>query len=440
LRDVKKKRNNLNKILPTARKNISLESKVIAVLFILLFIYFILQPALYSPDTYSYIGGYIYRSPVYVIFLRIFQFIFGSFFDYSVVGFQLILGFSCIYIIYKNLSTLLKLKLWQKILVFLVLIFPYFPPLSIGNNITSEGISYPLYLVMISFAIDFLYREKDKSVYLFSIVFIVLSLTRGQFFIVAPILAFLFILRERKSIFSQKNILLLALILLIPFIANTLDKSYHKIIHGHFVTTPFSFVNAMTLPLFVSHKEDVESLKNKDHKVIFSKTHSTIEQLGLLNANIDKGNSEKYKIFHQNVPIICNQTFHKTGLDHYENVDTTPNKNAVLIEQASKEMLPILVSNNFRAYISLYFTSIQHGFKSIFALGFVLLIFIYSGFLSLKNFTIENGILFLSTLLIISNAMIVAFASHSIIRYLFYNYFFGIILLIILFRKITSKI
>jgi hypothetical protein len=48
--------------------------------------------------------------------------------------------------------------------------------------------------------------------------------------------------------------------------------------------------------------------------------------------------------------------------------------------------------------------------------------------------------LFLSTLLIISNAMIVAFASHSIIRYLFYNYFFGIILLIILFRKITSKI
>lgn len=409
------------------------------VIYLGLFGFFIFQPAIYSPDTNTYFRLHFYRFPGYGIFLRIFDLLFGSFFDFAVVAFQLVFGFVSIHILLKNLKQFLKLGPVVYFVLLAILIFPYFPPLLVGNNLCSEGLSYPLYLLLMSFAFDFLFREKSRRIIHLSVVFILLCLTRGQFIIVAPILAFVYILKERKYTVKKTRLFFLIVLLLLPLAAQVLDRTYHKVVHGFFVTTPFSYVNALTLPLYVSDKSDVEKLKTPAEKEIFLNTYKAIDSMGLLSSKVAGDATAKYTVFHNNFPWICNRNFHVPTMHYFEDTANRVGENVIMTEKAAKDMFPVLVMNNFKEYISLYFEGIFHGFKGILVSVSVLLLLLYSLVITIKKWSAANGFLLLALLLIVSNAMIVAFASHSIMRYLFYNYFFAVLVGFILFRKLTSK-
>ena len=116
-----------------------------------------------------------------------------------------------------------------------------------------------------------------------------------------------------------------------------------------------------------------------------------------------------------------------------------PNENAFAIEDACKAMTPKLIGAHFNEFIALYYTSIVHGFKSVFILFFVIALSILSLVRVVKRFGMNSGFVLLSTVLIISNAAIVGIASHSIMRYLFYNYFLGLLILIILLKKFIPR-
>src|SRR5690606_25858710 len=128
----------------------------------------------------------------------------------------------------------------------------------------------------------------------------------------------LYIFKERKNIFKRPNLLFAILLFILPIITQTLDKTYHKAIHGFFVTTPFSYVNALTLPLYVSDEEDASLMKTEDEKIIFKRTYKTIDSLGLLSSKVSGGESEEYKRFHNNFPWICNRSFHVPTMDYFE--------------------------------------------------------------------------------------------------------------------------
>jgi hypothetical protein len=267
-----------------------------------------------------------------------------------------------------------------------------------------------------------------------------LCLTRGQFILVATIVAFIFILKEKKNIFKRKNLIYILILFLLPIATKTMDATYRKMVHGYFVSTPYSYVNAIALPLYVSKKEDSKLIKDDEQRMLFARSFNRIDSLGLLESKVNGSAMEKYKGFHNNFPKICNQNIHDKGLKYYYLKDKIPGQNALSIEEACKEMLPVLISNNLRAYSSIYFAGMVHGFKSIFVLLFVIFVALFSGWKIIKDFSAINTLLFLSSLLIISNSMLVAFASHSIMRYLFYNYFLGFLIIILLLRKLTSKI
>ena len=410
------------------------------VIYLGIFIYFILQPTIYSPDTNTYFRVHFYRFPGYGLFLRVFDVVFGNFFDTAVVAFQLLFGFLSISIFGKTCKQLLKLNIPEHLALLILLTFPYFPPLLAGNNLTSEGLSYPLYLLLIAFSIDFLCNNQPKKLIPLSIAFTLLCLTRGQFIIVAPILVFLYILKERKNIFRRPKLFFVILLLLLPLLPQTADRIYHKAVHGFFVATPFSYVNALTLPLYVSEKQDAAFLKTEDEKIIFQRTYKTIDSLGLLSSKISGDATKKYKVFHDNFPWICNRSFHAPTMNYFENQANELGENVIMTEKAAKDMLPVLVKHNFKKYVSIYFQGVFHGFKGILIFGIVLLLFMYSLFATIKKWTVYNALLLLGTLLIFSNAFIVAFASHSIMRYLFYNYFFAVLSAIVLFRKLAQKV
>ncbi|WP_139856251.1 glycosyltransferase family 39 protein [Aequorivita sinensis] len=405
-------------------------------LYIGVFIYFVFQPPIYSPDTGSYWHLDVFRYPIYPLFLRGFEFIFGNNYWTAVVAFQLLFVLGSIQVFFKNISNLLKLNFVLELLLFAILLFPIFPPLLTANNLASEGLSYPLYLLLISFAIDFLFREKTKRIYFFSAVFIALALTRGQFVIIVPIIVFLLLLKHKKNIFRKSHLKYLLLLILLPIITNTLDATYRKAVHKHFITTPFTFTNALTLPLYISEKKDSSLFENPAHKAIFLKTYKRIDSLGLLSSKVKGDYSAKYQVFHDNFPYICNQSFHNIGREYYKD-ENDPFKSAIDTEIAAKQMFPELLKAHFKDYISLYYTSVMHGFYSVFIFIFFVIICIYSGLKCLKKFNLENGLLFFGSLLILSNALIVAVAVHTIMRYVFYNFAMAFIIIVLLSKKLT---
>lgn len=412
---------------------------LILLIYFFLFLFFLSKPAIISPDTYSYYHVDISRFPGYIVFLRAFHSVFGDFYDSFIVAFQILFGFLASFIIFKNCIKLFQLNHYLQIVLFIILLVPYFHPLSIGNNVASEGLAYPLYLLFISFSLDFLFKNQQKKLYYLSFTLLLLSLTRGQFIFTSLIVLLVYVFKVKKGFISKKQWLNIVILFLLPLTIQFSDQLFKKLVYGFFIPTQYSYVNAITLPLFVSKISDSLDINNKDNRNLFIMSFHRIDSLGLLSSKVEGSYSNKYKVFHNNFPLICNQNIHDQGRDYFKKIDSRPHVNSILTESACKAIFPILIKNNFKEWFLIYFTGLIHGYKSIFIFLYVILLFLYGSSLIIRHYNIENGILVLASLLVLSNSLIVALASHSIIRYLFYNYFLGFIATIIFIRKITTK-
>ena len=428
----------MSKLLSLLPKN-TLENKLLLLVFIGFFVFFIVQPPLFSPDTYSYLRADITRFPGYIIYLRLLQAVFGANFGIAAVAGHLVMGFAAVVYIFKNINSVWSLSNFVQVLLLGILLFPYFKPIEIAVNLTSEGLAYPLYLLFISFTIDFIFKDQHQKIGLIALAFLGLVLTRGQFVIVAPIIAVVFILKLKKHVLTLKRIGLFVFLLALPVLSGFADRAYRYVFYGHAETTPYSYVNAVALPLYVSSKEDALLLDDKDHQLIYRNSFQRLDSLQLLSSAVPGSYTDKYMRFHYNFPKICNQNIHDFGLRYYLDKGVPPPEHAFAIEAACKAMFPKLIAAHFSEWLALYYTSIVHGFKSVFVLFFVIVLALLSFWKALKKFTLRNGFVLLGTLLVLSNAMIVAVASHSIMRYLFYNYFIGMLILILLLKKFIPR-
>lgn len=408
--------------------------------FCITFIILISKPAIISPDTYSYLNADIVRLPVYIIISRSFKFLFQNNYEIILVGFQLLFNFISIYTVFFSLKSLLNFKLWARLVIVILLIYPLYTESYGVNNICSESIAYPLYLLVISFTFDFLFKDQVNKIFYIAITLILLALTRGQFFFISVLITLIYILKHKNSIFRRKHLLPIVILILLPFLISVLESTSKKIVYGYYVKTPYSYVNAVTLPLYVSDIKDSLEIDDKHYKNIFIKSFNTIDSLNLLSSKVNGRSKEKYKVFHDNFPIICNQNIHNYGRKYYFDLEGVRFKNSIQTEMACKRIFFTLLKNNFKEWIKLYFVSIIHGFfGSLLLFLFFALTLIYSGLKLLNVFSISDAIVFLGSSLIISNAMIVALACHSISRYLFYNYFLGFIIIVLIMRRIYSK-
>lgn len=392
--------------------------------YVFIFIYLSFQGAIYSPDTYSYLNANIYRSPGYPIFTRLIKLVFQDNFDFMIVVIQLILSLFAIHITFKKVSEILALDNYLKIGLFLLLVFPLFNPLLVANNICSEALSYPLYLVFITFSLDFLFKNNNKSIIYLSISYVALALTRGQFLLLPIIVAFIYVLKFKKSVLKRNYLAKLLLLLFIPFVTILMDKSYHKIKDGVFISTPFKYVNAMASAFYVSDANDVNLFQDQDLKNIFKLSHDfASENNWLMSSKKRDSYRDYYDHFHDNLGRICNQTFHTKGTQYYFNKNSSIVESRLNIELAGKSMFPILIKNNFKKWITLYYSNLVHGFKSVIVLILIIILILLSAFKLLKSYSDTYATILMFSALILLNALIVSFASHSIMRYLFYNYF-----------------
>lgn len=410
-------------------KNLSVSKYILFSVYLCIFLFCIINDPIYSPDTYSYLRSMPYRQLGYVIFLKGFSAVFGSYFDVVVVFIHAIFSLFAVHYFYSKMSSLFKLNIVLKIPLLAILLFPFFPPLSIANNLCSEGLSYGLYLLFIGIGMDMLFNTKHKNLKYFLIVYLALVFTRSQFVFSTLIFAGVYILIYRKSIFQRKHILHTLVLCGIIIIASITERTYHKLKDGFFKPTPLGYVSASTAPIYVSNKTDASLIVQKDYKEIFQISYDSLVKKDLL-LKPNQTPREDYLFFHDNLPKICNQTVLDQAVRYYstKKLPEGLSKKQVLSypffesEAACKVFTITLIKDNFKNWIQLYFTNISYGFYSPILLFFVIFMFFFSLIKTTVHYHKKYAILFLLSSLILSNALFIAFASHSIMRYLFYNY------------------
>lgn len=195
----------------------------------------------------------------------------------------------------------------------------------------------------------------------------------------------------------------------------------------------------MASALYVSNQGDVNNLENDDYKKIFNDCYSFIStNKWLLSSEERSSHAEDYEYFHKNLGKICNLTLHERGTAYFLNQNNTIVEARYHVEKAAKGMFPVLVKNNLKKWIRLFYSNLIHGFKLPLLFFSVLAIMFFSAFKSIKLSNKHVYIVLFFSALIISNALVVAFASHSIMRYLFYNYSLFFLILVSIFKYIKD--
>ena len=408
--------------------------------YICVFFYSIIQEAIYSPDTYSYLDANMFRHPGYVVFLRVFTSVFRNQYELFVVAFQLLFGLIATHFTIQRFSILFNFNYLTKIIALLILLFPFFEPLYVANNLCSEGLSYPLYVIFITLSFELIYNENQKKLKYLIIAYILLALTRGQFIFTPFLFAIVYFLKHRKESYKDFKFWRLTILFLAPLIVNLADRTYHKLKDGLFVQTPFTYINTAASAYFVSKDSDKSLFKNEDYKTIFIKCFTHLQENNLLHSSIKrKTNTEYYSYFHKNVPPIANLTVQKFGVEYYYyDKHLTIASSEFEADNAAKAATFILIKHNFKKWINIYYANLTHAFKSQILLLFIALIALFSFIKLVKQYNYKYAMLFLFSSLTISNAMLVAFASHSIMRYLFYNYIFIFLILITMIKQFKN--
>lgn len=410
-------------------KNLSKLTYALLLAYFTIFLYCVLTDPIYSPDTYSYLRAMPYRQFGYVIFLKIFTTVFSSYFDVAVVAVHTIFSLFSVHFFFTRVSKLFPLNTFLKILLLIILLFPFFPPLSIANNLCSEGLSYGLYLLFIAIGMDILFNKKHQLFKYYVIIYLLLVFVRSQFIFSTLIFAGTYFLIYRAFIFQKKHIINILVLCGVILIASLTERSYHQLKDGFFKPTPLGFISAATAPIYLSDQEDYKHFDDNDYREIFKNSYRLLTEKDLLYSPT-RTSEEDYKFFHDNLPKICNQTIMGEGLSFYFNkpipedwsINQANSYPYFATEQACKAYTKVLILNNFKKWSRLYYNNIVYGFMSPFILLFVVLMFFFGLIKTIQNNTKLYAIIFLLSSLILSNAMFIAFAVHSIQRYLFYNY------------------
>ncbi|MFP4845457.1 hypothetical protein [Winogradskyella sp. PE311] len=419
---------------------------ILLLAYLSVFVYCILSEPIYSHDTYSYLRAMPYRQLGYVIFLKTYSAIFGSFFDTAVVITHTIFSLAAVHFFFYKTSKLFQLNLYLKIPYIVILLLPFFPPLSIANNICSEGLSYGLYLIYITIGLDILFNAKQKSLKRYVIVYLALVFMRSQFIFSTLIFAGTYFLIYRKSIITRGHLIRVMLFCGVMLVASLTERTYHKLKDGFFKPTPLGFTSASTAPIYVSDTTDYNLIENEHYRQILKISYDTLNKKELF-PKADYSAKASYKFFHDNLPKICNQTVRVQGFDYYYKRPTPKDWSANQIasypffetEEACKEFTKVLIIDNFQKWLKLYYSNINYGFQSPLILYFIVCLFFFSLIKSYKNANKDNISLFLFSSLILSNAMFIAFAVHSIQRYLFYNYGLLFLILIIIINLLKRE-
>lgn len=393
-----------------------------------------------KPDSDGYLNAALIRSFGYPFFIAIHKFLFANSY-LTIIKFTqliLILGSSLVFI-----RTLQKYILSNKIylfLVFITLLLPVFFETKIANSILSEGFAYVLYLLFLSFFFTILFSKEVKiKHYVFGALTLFLLInTRGQFLFLIPLLIIVLALKHYKTrIQTKKLVTLFILILTIPILSILSDKTYHKVQHNHFISTPWTGIQLAALPMFISHESDSTLFKNKTEKKYFLHVYKELERENLLLSQLKKEVYD-FSFYAENYTNICNKTLSSYGEPFF--INEPQDIRTIKNDKITANIAVILFKEHFIKWSTFVFKNLYNGFYSIsnlFLLVFLTFISLLYYFKTKKKVFI---VLFILATLILFNLLLVSIVEPIIGRYIFYNNWVLFVIIAYLLEKSTLKL
>jgi len=393
---------------------------VIGILFLITFVAVLRKPTISFPDSTGYLNMMINRTPGYPIFLKLIKSIFGSKFEVALRFIQTAIGCFSIYFFIRKIRSIKLLNNLYCCALALVLLLPFLFSLRIGNSVLSEALSYSLYLIVIGYFIAFFVSKDKKELYYALPILGLLLITRYQFIYLIPV-AFLMIIwiNFKEKQWKQYRLLLL-LFLCLPIVTSLVDRTYHKVVHNHFVSTPWTGMNIITAAFYVSDAQDETIFEDVQEKQFFKNTYKDLTRKRLnINHLEERNNTDKTAVYIQEFASITMGPIFKNG-------------NAILDQTLSED----------EKYIALekMTTSLIYGFGGIKQVVLYLFILLCSFIGILKHNTKTYKILFLISMLFIGNLLLVAIGMHTIIRFTFYNDWVLFLTIFILLNSLNKKI
>ncbi|MGH1385353.1 hypothetical protein [Kordia sp.] len=412
----------------------------IGILFLITFVIVLRNPVEMFPDSIGYLNMHIIRTPGYPLFLQLIQTIFGDNYEIGIVIFQILLGcFSVYYFIHKLRSNQVLNEFFSVCFAF-VLLLPFISGLKIANNILTESISYSLYLILVAKFISFFISKQVKELYYTLPILGLLLITRYQFIYLIPLalLMIFWISYQQKSF--KKHALIIVLFITLPLIASLADRTYHKVVHGHFVSTPWTGMNMITAAFFVSDAEDKTLFESPLEKEFFQKTHYHLmeENMNINNLDLTTFHSPTQFYIGKFADITMGPIFNNGK--EVLNDSLTKIERFIELDKMTRCMVKPLIWDNFSKWKRLYIQNAIHGFGGIKYVLLYFLIALYSLVALLKRDQTEYKILGLTSLLLIGNVLIVAIGMHAVIRFTFYNDWVLFLTIFVLLNSLNKKL
>ena len=394
---------------------------ITSIVFLFVFVFVIIKPMEFFPDSEGYINMSIIRSATYPLFLYIIKSIFGSYFNIATCFFQITLGLFAVYFFVSQLKKNIQINAFWYLCLSIILLIPYIYNHNIANSFLSEAVSYPLYLIVVAHYISlFISKETKHLIIALPLLFLLIG-TRSQFIFMIPIGVLILAWISYKNASFKKNAWLLLLLMCFPFITSIADKTYHKIKHNHFVNTPWTGIVLISPALYVANEDDLSIFKSKEESQFFEMAYKQLSEKKLNIHHLStqsKGN--KISTFISQYSEIANNTVLKVGKNLTDpNLDA--NETFIKIDTLTRKMaFPLILKNN-KQWLKLYIKNIVHGFgnSKIMLLYFILLI--YSLISLQKKASNENKLFVLILALTFFNISLIAIGIHTIKRFTFYN-------------------
>jgi len=422
-------------------RNSTTYHKVLSIfIYLVLGVFTLAKGALYSPDSYSFLALDFHRSIGYNSFLKVVTSLFGDSFETPLILFQLALLIGATLYLIKVIEKLFDLHFIWLLLLQLLIIAPAFYLHFVVNNIFSEALAYPLFLVFTGCVLKGFVINSTKHYFYASVVLFLLLLVRGQFIAMIPVLLILVTIQAIQSKFNRAILILIGVLIVMPFISGLTEKVYNKAVYDHFERTPFSNVSLIAPAFYVANENSHELFKTEEQKTFFKEVYATLDSLNLSKAKVEESGSESYLVFHANYSKVCNLSIHETGTLHFEKQGLDKNQQLIAVNDLCGEMVLPLIKENFKDWLRLYIDNLKNAFGSGKQLLLFLMLLVASlVFIFNQNETSIAKFIFTLVLVVFANMTIVPFAVHSIKRYLFYTDWVFFAILILLMSEIFTK-
>lgn len=413
----------------------------IGILFLITFVMVLRKPTNYFPDSTGYLNMMINRTPGYPSFLKLIQSIFGSNFDVALRFIQTAIGCFSVYFFIRKIQSINLLNNFYSCCFSVVLLFPFLLDFRIGNNVLSEALSYSLYLIVTGYFIVFFISKNKKELY-YALPFLgILLITRYQFIYLIPVAFLMIFWISFKEKQWKTYRLAMLLFLCLPMITSFVDRTYHKVVHNHFVSTPWTGMNIITAPFYVSDADDEAIFSDPQEKQFFQNTYKDLVRENLNIHHLEgRQNTNKTAVYVQEFASITMGPIFNNG-NAVLDASLSEDEKYIALEKMTSSMSKPLILDNFKEWTKLYIGNlVYYGFGGIKQVLLYLFMLLCSFIGIIKYNTKTYKILLLISVLLISNLVLVAIGMHAITRFTFYNDWVLFLTIFILLNSLNKKL